>query len=649
MPFGGSGGGCVSVKNFGAKGDGVTDDTVAVELAIASIAAGTILCFPAGTYILTGEVTATKAMTFHLGGAVLSWTTDENDQGLRSSVGNVAVIGGTLKGPQSTTEDTTQNGFAAEGADSSNYILDIRIEGTEIKDWGGSGIQLKYVSGFLVHGCYLHDIRKSGVLGLSVSNGAISDNYITDIHPSGSTSSGDNAYGIQLSKSDGTEATHPVSSYVTVSGNIVRNVITWTGLDTHGGTHLVFDGNVVEECKIGIAIGGYVATVGEQNAPDYCIVTGNSIKRTNAVVPDADVSQGIVITGALTDTTMGLGNVVTSNTIEGYGTTDVPASAAAAIECQYQDGLIVSDNVIVDSGTLAILIASCDNINVNGNAIRDLRGTSAAYASGVYTFTGQPAPGETITVNGKVFTFDTEITIGGDLETTLTNAETVLNADTDGRVLMATYTSDATTLTVTADTRGEGFNALFTLAEAVSNATVAAMSGGDTGNTAIYMANLSGGSSSTGIVSGNTFDIGTDVGCALDDNQTDMIFENNRHLGSGITYDFRGTTSQPQGAIGEIRDLAVTRVVTVIGTIGAGSTATFYVPMPGVGNASTLVTGRGQNRALTRCFFNIVPANNYLTVTIYNDAGSGLNLATTNWTFSTDHSTRGSAITVEVS
>jgi hypothetical protein len=44
----------VSVKEFGAKGDGVTDDTQAIQNAID---AGTIIYFPAGTYVVTSSLT----------------------------------------------------------------------------------------------------------------------------------------------------------------------------------------------------------------------------------------------------------------------------------------------------------------------------------------------------------------------------------------------------------------------------------------------------------------------------------------------------------------------------------------------------------------------------------------------------------------
>jgi hypothetical protein len=46
----------VSVKDFGAVGDGVTDDTAAIQLAAAALTNGMSLYFPAGTYIVDGFV-----------------------------------------------------------------------------------------------------------------------------------------------------------------------------------------------------------------------------------------------------------------------------------------------------------------------------------------------------------------------------------------------------------------------------------------------------------------------------------------------------------------------------------------------------------------------------------------------------------------
>jgi hypothetical protein len=47
-----SNGRTVNVKDFGAKGDGMTDDTQAIQLAINSLTGGGIVRVPAGTYLL---------------------------------------------------------------------------------------------------------------------------------------------------------------------------------------------------------------------------------------------------------------------------------------------------------------------------------------------------------------------------------------------------------------------------------------------------------------------------------------------------------------------------------------------------------------------------------------------------------------------
>lgn len=45
----------LNVKDFGAKGDGVSDDTAAIAAAIATGGAGATIFFPAGTYLVTGN------------------------------------------------------------------------------------------------------------------------------------------------------------------------------------------------------------------------------------------------------------------------------------------------------------------------------------------------------------------------------------------------------------------------------------------------------------------------------------------------------------------------------------------------------------------------------------------------------------------
>lgn len=64
----------VSVKDFGAVGDGVTDDTAAIQAALDSLSAGGFLYFPAGTFKITSTLSS-SANNLSLVGAGVGATT----------------------------------------------------------------------------------------------------------------------------------------------------------------------------------------------------------------------------------------------------------------------------------------------------------------------------------------------------------------------------------------------------------------------------------------------------------------------------------------------------------------------------------------------------------------------------------------------
>lgn len=125
---------------------------------------------------------------------------------------------------------------------------------------------------------------------------------------------------------------------------------------------------------------------------------------------------------------------------------------------------------------------------------------AAEAARGAITFTGQPANGETVTLNGKVYTFQTTLTnvdgnvaIGATTADSRNNLVAAINLGTGGGALYAAATTlhptiaaaagTGTVVDLTAKTAGAAGNTL-TLAEAVVNATVsgATLTGGNEGN-----------------------------------------------------------------------------------------------------------------------------------------------------------------------
>jgi hypothetical protein len=96
----------VSVKAYGATGDGVTDDTVAIQAASAATPVGGILFFPRGTYLVTSRVTRATPITW-------------------AGVGAASVItyNGADIGAQFDGDDTTIQAMRFEGTASSGLLF----------------------------------------------------------------------------------------------------------------------------------------------------------------------------------------------------------------------------------------------------------------------------------------------------------------------------------------------------------------------------------------------------------------------------------------------------------------------------------------------------------------------------------------------
>lgn len=144
----------ISVKDFGAKGDGVTDDTVAIQNAITSLPqpGGGVIYFPAGAYIISSTLTwsdrcvilrgAGTSSQPNAGGTRLNFSsgvTGINIQngslgyGARSRIESMRILG-------SDTIPGTNDGILLQANETT--ISDVDIEG-----FAGSGINIDSSAG----------------------------------------------------------------------------------------------------------------------------------------------------------------------------------------------------------------------------------------------------------------------------------------------------------------------------------------------------------------------------------------------------------------------------------------------------------------------------------------------------------------------
>ena len=306
-------------------------------------------------YSISGTLTIAKPITIEATQCLIV-ETNTNAPAIKVSASHVSIIGLVLQGPQYGGQDSTETAIDITGPSSKAPLSSIDIVNCDISNWGMYGIFLQYVNGFTVLDCNVIDINYGGVVGLSVSNGVIENNSVCNIIGTG------NAYGIALSCA----TADPVSSNVTVEGNVVSNVPYWEGLDTHGGNHIVFFDNVINGCNRGIAI--VSATT---YSPQNCIVEGNVINSgtTNGTaVSGITVSGSSSTVGALTD--LAAGCVVEGNTVIGYGLQD--KSLGCAIYLVSTRNLSVIGNAIIEPGDNGIgLYYNNVGFTISGNTIQD--------------------------------------------------------------------------------------------------------------------------------------------------------------------------------------------------------------------------------------------------------------------------------------
>jgi hypothetical protein len=133
----------VSVKDFGAVGNGVADDTAAIQAAIDSFASGNgTVYFPTGSYKVSSTITVSKNR-IHLTGAG-SWAAQivfaptASTTCIKLSAGAAVLFQGSVTGLSFYSTDSTYTKTAIEIIDTSGYLIDDIVVGGSIVAVPGS-------------------------------------------------------------------------------------------------------------------------------------------------------------------------------------------------------------------------------------------------------------------------------------------------------------------------------------------------------------------------------------------------------------------------------------------------------------------------------------------------------------------------------
>lgn len=149
----------VSVKDYGATGDGTTDDTTAVQAAMTALSSGGVLYFPAGAYKLTAQLVVPANQNYSIRGAGieatrLNWT---NSSGgiYWNATGFTRFKSFTIEG-MSLTTSYAGGGTAIQVGDGSS-VIESAITFRDLAITGNDGVH--ETTSYWTRGLYLYGLR----------------------------------------------------------------------------------------------------------------------------------------------------------------------------------------------------------------------------------------------------------------------------------------------------------------------------------------------------------------------------------------------------------------------------------------------------------------------------------------------------------
>ena len=395
----------VSVKDFGAVGDGVTDDTGFIQTAILSGAKS--ILFPEGEYIVSSITN--DAVLF--GNATIKWKSASVDSMITMTGDSPKLIGLTLDGNVSGIENnltmvvsdsavgmeiidcTIQNGLYKFFQSDVALSTDILISNNVIKDWGtASGCDVFGMRSprFVISGNRFTNIGdghciRTGLLSgdattIPVTNGAITGNVFFDtehvgvtaeLYTQGLTISGNsfdtlNA-GVKIESDGGNQFD------ISITGNTFKN-LDGTGVGTSlniTGDNVVFSSNTVRDCAGVCDVGN--GSVVSNNVFDNCgeVATATSaVRATTSSFSNSIVSNNMILNSPYRGIECGENSIVIGNVI--VNTADRAINASSAIRARIVDNTIDG----CDTGIVSNSLSS--NLHISGNSV--INSTGNAYS-----------------------------------------------------------------------------------------------------------------------------------------------------------------------------------------------------------------------------------------------------------------------------
>ena len=316
-----------NVKDYGATGDGVTNDTVAIQAALNAATASppSVVLFPPGTYVVSTQLAVGSGTALTGYGATLFKAAGSTGHVIRGVTGavDVKVMGLTINGNKAA--NTSGHGIAFVGTLLSSQRL--LVADCTIINTYQSGIQITSCKEAKVVSNFIYDSARTGIeilnlcedvsiTGNHVKRSGSANVAIAGLHILVSNNVLEDAGENPLAPADNVTGYGETNKYFVVNNNVCKN----------GGNH-------------GIHLGGN----------DHVISNNHVYNATND--------------GVFLGNPVGVADMITGFTISGNRTVDC-RRGVDIVNCE--NGT-VSGNSVSSSGQFGIYLRQCIGVSVDGN------------------------------------------------------------------------------------------------------------------------------------------------------------------------------------------------------------------------------------------------------------------------------------------